>query len=129
MLILPPPHQSNQPFFLPEPTKERVVNAIITSRFDYCNALFYGTSVVNIARLQRMHNSAARLIMRRPRSDSARPCYKNFTGCPWHAKSISRYWYLHTKPCTTKRQCICVNSCAQINREEHCALPAVTVWK
>ena len=38
--------------FLPRPTKERVVNAIITSRLDYCNALLYGTSAVNIARLQ-----------------------------------------------------------------------------
>ena len=57
------------------------------------------------------------------------PCYKNVTGCPWHAESISRYWYLHTKSCTTKRQCTCVNSCAHINRQEHCALPAVTVWK
>ena len=51
----------------------RVVNAIITSRLDYCNALLHGTSVVNIARLQRIHNSAAILILRRPRSDSARP--------------------------------------------------------
>ncbi|KAK2162961.1 hypothetical protein NP493_1491g00000 [Ridgeia piscesae] len=47
-------------------TKERVVNAIITSRLDYCNALLYGTSAVNIARLQRIHNTAARLIMRSP---------------------------------------------------------------
>ena len=46
--------------FLPKPTKERVVNAIITLRLDYCNALLYGTSVVNIARLQRIHNSVAR---------------------------------------------------------------------
>ena len=37
--------------FLPRPTKERVVNAIITSRLDYCNALLYGMSAVNIARL------------------------------------------------------------------------------
>ena len=59
--------------FLPKPTKERVVNAIITSRLDYCNALLYGTSVVNIACLQRIHNSAARLILRRPRSDNASP--------------------------------------------------------
>ena len=36
-----------------------------------CNAL--GTSAVNITRLQRIHNTAARLIMRSPRSDSATP--------------------------------------------------------
>ena len=59
--------------FLPRPTKERVVNAIITSRLDYCNALLYGTSAINIARLQRIQNTAARLIMRSPRSDSATP--------------------------------------------------------
>ena len=56
--------------FLPRQTKERVVNAIITSRLDYCNALLYGTSAVNIARLQRIHNTATMLIMRSPRSDS-----------------------------------------------------------
>ena len=40
--------------FLPRPTKERVVNAVITSRLDYYSALLYGTSAVNIARLQRI---------------------------------------------------------------------------
>ena len=40
--------------FLPRPSKERVVNAIITSLPDYCNALLYSTSAVNIARLQRI---------------------------------------------------------------------------
>ena len=61
------------PLLLPKPTKDRVVNAIITSPLDYCNALLYDTSVVNIARLQRIHSSAAILILRRQRSDSARP--------------------------------------------------------
>ncbi|KAK2174705.1 hypothetical protein NP493_782g00003 [Ridgeia piscesae] len=51
----------------------RVVNAIITSRLDYCNALLYGTSAINITRLQRIQNTAARFIMRSPRSDSATP--------------------------------------------------------
>ena len=57
--------------YIPMATKERVVNAIITSWLDYCISLLYCTSVNNIARLQRIHNSAARLILRRPRSDSA----------------------------------------------------------
>ncbi|KAK2183182.1 hypothetical protein NP493_321g03006 [Ridgeia piscesae] len=68
--------------FLPRPTKERVVNAIITSRLDYCNALLYGTSAVNIARLQRIHNTAARLITRSPRGDSATPLLRELHWLP-----------------------------------------------
>ena len=68
--------------FLPRPTKERVVNAIITSRLDYCNALLYGTSAVNIAHLQRIHNTAARLIMRSPHSDSATPLLRELHWLP-----------------------------------------------
>ena len=68
--------------FLPRPTKERVVNAIITSRLDYCNALLYGTSAINIARLQRIQNTAARLIMRSPRSDSATPLLRELRWLP-----------------------------------------------
>ena len=68
--------------FLPRPTKERVVNAIITSRLDYCNALLYGTSAVNIARLQRIHNAATRLIMRCPRSDTATPLLRELHWLP-----------------------------------------------
>ncbi|KAK2175519.1 hypothetical protein NP493_721g01022 [Ridgeia piscesae] len=56
--------------FLPRPTKEHVVNAIITSRLDYCNALLYGTSAINIARLQRIQNTAAS--MKRGRASALR---------------------------------------------------------
>ena len=68
--------------FLPRPTKERVVNAIITSRLDYCNTLLYGTSAVNIARLQRIENTAAMLIMRSPHSDSATPLLRELLWLP-----------------------------------------------
>ena len=59
--------------YLPTTTKERVINALITSRLDYCNSLLYNTSANNISRLQRMHNAAARLILCRPRTDRATP--------------------------------------------------------
>ena len=54
------------------------------------------------------------------------PCYANSTGCPLCAEFISSYLYSLTKPCTTTRQCIYVNSCARINRQEHCALRTIT---
>ena len=36
-------------------------------------------------------------------------CYANSSGCPLPAELISSYLYSLTKPCTTTRQCICVN--------------------
>ena len=39
-----------------------MVNALVTSRLDHCNSLLYGTVDKNFARLQRLQNTAARLI-------------------------------------------------------------------
>ena len=39
-----------------------VVHAFVTSRVDYCNFLLYGLSDYNINRLQRIQNSAARIV-------------------------------------------------------------------
>ena len=55
--------------FLPRQTRERVVNALVTPRFDYCNSPLYGTVDKNFVRLQRLHNTAARMIMRVPKYD------------------------------------------------------------
>ena len=40
---------------------ERVVNALFTSRLDYCNSLLACVTVHNFTRLQRLQNAAARL--------------------------------------------------------------------
>lgn len=41
---------------------ETVIHAFITSRLDYCNALFVGVSGSSLARLQMVQNAAARLL-------------------------------------------------------------------
>ena len=49
----------------------RVVNAIFTSRLDYCNSLLAGLTVQDLTRLQRLQNAAARYVLMRPRDFSA----------------------------------------------------------
>ena len=49
--------------YLPRKAKERVVNALVISRLDYCNSLMHGTTQHNLDKLQRVQNSAARLIV------------------------------------------------------------------
>ena len=50
---------------------ERVVNAMVTGNLDYCNSLLYGITAGQLGRLQRIQNTAARLILRRNRRSSA----------------------------------------------------------
>ena len=50
---------------------ERVVNAMVTSNLDYCNSLLYGIAGHQLLRLQRIQNTAARLILQRDRWGSA----------------------------------------------------------
>ena len=49
--------------FLPRKTIERVVNAMINSCIDYCNALLYGTYGKNLVKLQRLQNVATKIIV------------------------------------------------------------------
>ena len=41
---------------------ETVIHAFVTTRLDYCNALYMGVSASSIARLQLVQNAAARLL-------------------------------------------------------------------
>lgn len=50
-----------------------MVNALVTSRLDYCNSLLYGTTQKNLNRLQLVQNSAARLIQGTPRDQHITP--------------------------------------------------------
>ncbi len=53
---------------------EKVIHAFITSRLDYCNALYSGISKRNIQRLQLIQNAAARFLTGTKRSPSLVTC-------------------------------------------------------
>ena len=43
---------------------KKLVDAFVSTRLDYCNALLIGTPNKNIQRLQHIQNSAARILLR-----------------------------------------------------------------
>ena len=49
---------------------ERVVNAIFTSKLDYCKFSVTGLTVQDFTRLQRLQNTAARCVLMSPRDSS-----------------------------------------------------------
>ena len=48
-----------------------VVNAMVTGNLDYCNSLLHGITAGQLGRLQKIQNTAARLILKRNRRTSA----------------------------------------------------------
>ena len=50
---------------------EKIVHSVISHRLDYCNCLFVNMSKDNLFKLQKVQNSAARLILSKRRRDSA----------------------------------------------------------
>ena len=59
--------------FLSYDTAQILINAFVTSRLDYCNSLLYGLPDNQIYKLQRVQNSAARLICNINRFDHITP--------------------------------------------------------
>ena len=51
---------------------EQIVHAVVIFRIDYCNSLFVNLSKEQLFKLQKVQNSAARLILGKRRRDSAK---------------------------------------------------------
>ncbi len=78
--------------FLTEHAAQLLVQALVISRLDYCNALLAGLPSNTIKPLQMIQNAAARLVFNEPMLHlSLSPC----TGYQLQLASSSRHWCLH----------------------------------
>lgn len=68
--------------FISTKDAETVIHAFVSSRLDYCNALFIGLPVSSITRLQYIQNSAARLLTHTKRSAHITPILKDLHWLP-----------------------------------------------
>ena len=68
--------------FLSNSSIEKLVASMITSRLDYCNATFAGVADEQIARIQKIQNNAARLILKKSKRDHVTPLLKELHWLP-----------------------------------------------
>ena len=68
--------------YLPFEAAKSIVQAFVTSRIDYCNAILYGLPAVHVNRLQRVQNAAARLLTNTPRYSHITPVKINLHWLP-----------------------------------------------
>ena len=62
--------------YLSEDVTKTLVNSLVTSRLDYCNSLLYGLPSILLNKLQKVQNTAARIIKRIPRQNHITPILK-----------------------------------------------------
>ena len=74
--------------YLNQANTERLVHAFISSRLDYCDSLLYGLPTKEINKLQRLQNSAARLVTKSKLREHITPVLKKLHWLPVDHRKI-----------------------------------------
>ena len=72
--------------YLTVSASKSLVHALVTSRMDYCNSVLYGLPNTLLSKLQRIQNTAARLITRTARHDHITPVLRELHWLPIHSR-------------------------------------------
>ena len=68
--------------YLSSETAAKLVASLVTSRLDYCNSVLAGLPAEQLSRLQRIQNSAARLVCRKKKREHTTPLLKELHWLP-----------------------------------------------
>ncbi len=77
--------------FLTEHAAQLLVQALVVSRLDYCNALLAGLPSNTIKPLQMIQNAVARLVFNEPKEPMLHLSSSHCTGYQWQLASSSRH--------------------------------------
>ena len=72
--------------YLNKTSTERLVHAFITSKLDYCNSLLTNLPDVELNKLQRIQNTAARIVTLKKRHEHITPILKDLHWLPVHRR-------------------------------------------
>ena len=63
---------------------------MVSARLDYCNSMLYGTSQMNINKLQRVQNMLAHTMVQARKYDHVTPILAELIGCHWKQEFVTR---------------------------------------
>ena len=74
--------------YLTQDSAQILIHAFISSKLDYCNSLLYGIPKYLVCRLQRVQNTAARIVTLTRKYDSITPIMFKLHWLPVHSRII-----------------------------------------
>jgi hypothetical protein len=110
--------------YLPPASLETLVHAFISSRLDFCNILYSSLSAKSIYRLQKIQNSAAKLINNAKKSDHVTPLLKSLHWLPINSRiqykvALTIHDCIHARSPTYLQQLIHNNQTDRTTRQSN----------